>query len=534
MTTHNRRDFVKTLSATTAPLVVNAPLAGAMPLFLSACAGISPDSPSSRPSVSTYPKLASANALGFIGHLQNGIEGAYEPAVDGKLPAGLSGTFYRNGPGVYSRQGERKGSLADGDGMVRMYRFRDGKVSYRSRLVQTEKLREEQAAGKFVYGTWTSPTPPGGKRLQGSANQAGVTTVLRNGKLYAHDEVNPPWVLDPSTLESVATDNLGIADPTRLKAHYRVDAKTDEWILFDTVFNPAAPSHSIYIISPDGKTTTQRTLAVGPRVPLCYMHDFFVSGSSVMLHLQPAFPDYAKLRQGVPYGDTLTWKAGDSVKLAIMSRAGDVEPIIVETDSRWMWHAVNAYDRGNEIVADYVGYEQPDHFVQIDGQEPAWYAYMKGRTGSFKYPGKLRRLIVNKTTKRAREEILDEGNNEFPVVDQRLHCHEHRDVYYIQAPKDALWWSKIARLDTRTGSSDGYDFGPGYYLNEPSFAPDKTVPVNLSARDKGWLLVPVFEQATGVSSLAVFRADALRDGPIASVRLRTHDSFAFHGSWHAS
>jgi hypothetical protein len=58
---------------------------------------------------------------------------------------------------------------------------------------------------------------------------------------------------------------------------------------------------------------------------------------------------------------------------------------------------------------------------------------------SFNYPGKLRRLIVNKTTKKAREEILDDGNNKFPVVDQRVHCHEYRDVYYIQARRvDAL------------------------------------------------------------------------------------------------
>ena len=70
-------------------------------------------------------------------------------------------------------------------------------------------------------------------------------------------------------------------------------------------------------------------------------------------------------------------------KLAILSRAGDAEPFIVETDSRWMWHSVNAYDRGNEIVADFVGYDTPDHFLEIGAAEPAWYAYMQGRAGSY-------------------------------------------------------------------------------------------------------------------------------------------------------
>jgi all-trans-8'-apo-beta-carotenal 15,15'-oxygenase len=523
----DRRKFVKTLSVAPAYRLAATPLATAIPLLTSSCASIAQSD-----AISSYPKIASSNPMGFVGHLQNGVESTYDPIVDGKLPAGLSGTFYRNGPAMFSRNAERKGSIADGDGMIRMYRFGGGKVSYKSRFVQTDKFREEQAAGKFIYGTWTSRTPPGGKRIEGSANQAGVTTVVRNGKLYAHDEVNPPWVLDPNTLESIATENLGIADASRLRAHYRVDAKTNEWILFDSVFSPTNPSHSAYIVSADGKSTTKRTIAAGGKAPLCYMHDFFVSGTSVMFYLHPAFPEFAKLRQGVPFGQSLNWKASDSTKLAIVSRNSDDPAIIAETDSRWMWHAVNSFDRGNEIIADYVGYDKPDHFIEMDGQEPAWFAYMKGKPGSYVNPGKLRRLIVNKSTKAVKEEILDAGNNEFPITDKRVHCHEHRDIYFIQAAKDALWWSKIARFDTRTGNSDGYDFGPGYYLNEPSFAADQTIPVNLAVQDAGWVLVPVFEVATGVSSLAIFRAGRLSDGPIASVRLKTHDAFAFHGYWH--
>jgi all-trans-8'-apo-beta-carotenal 15,15'-oxygenase len=516
MNSLDRRSFVKVISAAAAPLL------------LPAC-GSSDD----EATAALYPALNNANPLGFVGELQNGIEAAYEPTVTGTLPAGLVGTFYRNGPGIYGRGAERKGAIADGDGMVRMLRFGGGKVSYRSRFVRTEKYLEEQAAGRFIYGTWTSPQPRNGKRLEGdrSPNQAGVTTVVRNGKLYAHDEANPPWTLDPSSLESQAEDNIGVANPYGLKAHFRVDAKTDEWILFDTQFDEQAPSHSAHIVSADGKKTRQRTIAVGAGVPLSYMHDFFVSGTSVMLHLQPAFPDFEALARGVPFGTSLTWQAAEGTQLAVLSRAGDVAPLIVETDSRWMWHSVNAYDRGNEIVADFVGYDTPDHFIKTAGNEPAWYAYMQGRSGSYANPGKLRRLIVNKTTRRAKEEILDSGNNEFPVVDKRVHCHEHQDIYFIQAPGAALWWSRVVRFDARTGACEGYDFGPGYYLNEPAFAADATQPVNLAARDVGWLLVPVFELATGVSSLAVFRANALADGPIASVRLQTHEPFAFHGTW---
>jgi hypothetical protein len=66
-------------------------------------------------------------------------------------------------------------------------------------------------------------------------------------------------------------------------------------------------------------------------------------------------------------------------------------------------------------------------------------------------------------------------------------------------------------------------------LSEPIHAPD---PAQAHAnRDAGWLLVPVYEQRRAASSLAVFRAGAIEEGPIAAIRLEDHDPWAFHGYW---
>ncbi len=79
MTLTNRRDVVKGLSASSAPLVGKAPLAAGMPLWLSACSTLSADPPA----LTSYPKLATSNHLGFLGHLENGVESVYEPQIDG-------------------------------------------------------------------------------------------------------------------------------------------------------------------------------------------------------------------------------------------------------------------------------------------------------------------------------------------------------------------------------------------------------------------------------------------------------------------
>jgi all-trans-8'-apo-beta-carotenal 15,15'-oxygenase len=51
--------------------------------------------------------------------------------------------------------------------------------------------------------------------------------------------------------------------------------------------------------------------------------------------------------------------------------------------------------------------------------------------------------------------------------------------------------------------------------------------------EPGWLLSELYDNRTKRSSLAVLRAERLADGPIATVHLRHHVPFSFHGWWHA-
>jgi len=88
-------------------------------------------------------------------------EHAYQAKVEGKLPAELRGTLYRNGPGLFDRGGLRKRNLLDGDGMVQAFRFDDGGVHYRNRFVRTAKFVEEEAAGTFLYPSWSTLAPGG-------------------------------------------------------------------------------------------------------------------------------------------------------------------------------------------------------------------------------------------------------------------------------------------------------------------------------------------------------------------------------------
>ncbi len=112
----------------------------------------------------------------------------YHAAKSGKPPPTLNGTLYRNGPGLFDRDGYRKRHLLDGDGMIQAFDFADGRVRNRNRFVRTEKFVEESRAGAFLYPTWTTlalswmdnvPAIP-------TVSQAGVMPVMWHG-LNAYD-----------------------------------------------------------------------------------------------------------------------------------------------------------------------------------------------------------------------------------------------------------------------------------------------------------------------------------------------------------
>jgi len=140
----------------------------------------------------------------------------YGARIEGTLPADLRGTLYRNGPGLFDRAGLRKRCIMDGDGMVQAFAFGEQGVRFRNRFVRTRKFREEEAAGRFLYPSWSTQAPGGlwANAFEADAiqSQASITVYHRNGALLAFDDTGQPWELDPETLETRGETRLGLAE----------------------------------------------------------------------------------------------------------------------------------------------------------------------------------------------------------------------------------------------------------------------------------------------------------------------------------
>jgi all-trans-8'-apo-beta-carotenal 15,15'-oxygenase len=468
----------------------------------------------------------------WLADLGKGLETEmdYQPVVEGNLPPGLSGTLFRNGPGLFERDGFRKRTLVDGDGMIRALDIADGRLRFRTRFVRTPKYQEEAAAGRFLYPTWTTPAPGFFENIPAAParSQAGITPVVKNGVLYAFDELGDPFALDPASLATMGQTPLYNRSegqgPTSYKAHTRTDAATGAWILVGTS-GRISPALHVLVKESSGR---QKSLveAANPRSGHYYFHDFFWTGRRVVFHLHPArlspFPMLAGLES---YVDSLEWRPEEGSLLLVVDPDGQDAPVAIEMPPCWMWHTLNAQERDGLILADFVGYDAPDHFF---GADASFRAIMQGSEGRAKSPGTLRRLVIDPQARSVRVEILSDRHQEFPTLHPAWSGRDNRYGYSAVGDLAQSWFHDgVARHDLHRGQAEIFRFGPGHYVGEPMVAPDPA-----SGREEdGWLICEVLEGASRTSFLAVFEAARLGDGPVARIRLTHHLPFSFHGWW---
>ena len=468
------------------------------------------------------PTPAMFTALGDDTH--DRAEG--DVVVRGELPRRLSGVLFRNGPGRFRRGGETKRTVLDGDGVIQRLEIADGVARYARRFVRTPKLVAEEAAGRFLTPTWTTSAPGLfaniGRHMQ---SQAGVTTYEVDGTLLALDEGGSPgFEIDRDSLETLRPASLGLPeDDSSPKAHAKQNAASGDWLFASTRTGRKGMCIDLVRHRRDGTRVATPTV-VAPRIG--FVHDFAATDRYAIFNLQAVRLHGLRFMAGLAsFTESLEWSPGQGNVVLLIDLATGTSQTF-EAPAAWAWHMANAYEHGSDVVMDFVGYDDPGHFIGPDAQLAA---IMRGEEGVHGAPGTIRRYVMSPNGKLA-ETVLADGNFEFPSIDWRASGTTHERIYVTSGATSGMLHTGVAAVDTRTGKLDAYDFGRFVSTGEPVFAADPEG----GARDHGWLISQTLDVERGTSGFAVLDAQNIAAGPIATVELGETMPISFHGHWVAA
>jgi carotenoid cleavage dioxygenase len=452
------------------------------------------------------------------------IAGAYAPTTDeltlgglevveGRIPDDLNGVYVRNGPNPqYEPQGRYH--WFDGDGMVHAVHFAEGQATYRNRWIRTDGFEREREAGE---GLWKGIMEPWEQNPEGfpEKDTANTDVVFHHDRLLAlWYRAGKPYALDPVTLETLQTDDFGGTLRCEVSAHAKTDEVTGELMFFDYGIKP--PYMRYGVVAPDGRITHFVPIDLpGPRLP----HDMAITATQSILMDLPLVND-VKARAEGRY--RLSFEREMPARFGLIPRHGRADQIRwFEAAPCYIYHSINAFDDGDEVVLDVCRVKQPKPRGDLTGPLAQMLTYMR-------LDAHVHRYRFNLVTGVTSEEVIDDENSEFPAINQGLTGRRSRNAYNMHiSPEKSLLFDGLMKYDLDSGQAETRWFGDNRWGSEASFAPRP----GATAQDDGYLVSYVYDEREGHSEVLVLDAADVAGEAVCRVRVPTRIPLGFHATW---
>jgi all-trans-8'-apo-beta-carotenal 15,15'-oxygenase len=444
-------------------------------------------------------------------------------ALTGRWPAELRGRFYRNGPAVFERNGQRYHHWFDGDGMVQQFSFSGRGVSHVGKLVRTSKLTAERDAGRFLYttfGTGIQSEAP----FQGpdSINVANTNAIEHAGRVLAMWEGGSAYALDPKDLSTTGpvTWKEGY-EQIPFSAHPKLDAAGKLWNI-----GTSGDKVVVWHIDSGGKLAK---VQVGESpYPNGMAHDVAITERYIVLPLPPVKMDYAAIAKGATPEQAFDYQRKEPLRILVMKKDDIRERKVFELPAQMVFHVGNAYERRDGSIAlSFVGVPSDQFLVR------GAVAFVAGHLVPVDDP-MLQSAVLDMTTGRASVEALP-GAIEFPRIDPRRIGIAARYVASVAAWKDTPrrrggLFHGVQVRDLQTGRVDRFDYGEQAVVEEHILVPKPRGTGELDA----WLVGTIFDAKRKVTIVNVLDARHVSAGPIAQAALPYWLPLGFHGNFTAA
>ncbi|KAL0993793.1 hypothetical protein UPYG_G00114000 [Umbra pygmaea] len=324
-------------------------------------------------------KQREQKGLECIAPLVRSVEETPEPImaeVCGTIPSWIRGNLLRNGPGKFEFGKQHYNHWFDGMAMLHQFKIADGKVSYRSRFLQSDSYKKNSERDRIMvseFGTVAMPDPCKNLFLRflsrfekiEPTDNASVSFVKYKGDYYVSTETNFMHRLDPESLETLdKVDWTKFVAVNMATAHPHTEPDGTAYNMGNSYGSKGAVYNIIKV--PPMKGNPEETLD-GAKV-LCsivpadksrpsYYHSFAMSENYVVFIEQPIKMDLlkivtAKLRgkaisQGVYWDPKL-----DTIFHLVDKHTGMASSVKFYTKPLSVFHQINAFEEDGFLVLD--------------------------------------------------------------------------------------------------------------------------------------------------------------------------------------
>jgi carotenoid cleavage dioxygenase-like enzyme len=444
--------------------------------------------------------------------------------VEGEIPADLDGVYLRNTENPVHPSLKNYHPF-DGDGMIHVVGFRDGKAFYRNRFIRTDGLMAEQEAGHALWAG-LAERPSSSLRDEGwgartRMKDASSTDVIvhRGQALSTFYQCGDMYRIDPMSAETMGKETWNGAFPFEwgVSAHPKVDDRTGEMLFFN--YSKEAPYMHYGVVDENNDLSHYIDVPLpGPRLP----HDMAFTENYAILNDCPLFWDPEGLKQDAHIA---RFHPELPTRFAVIPRKGQTKDIRwFEAESTFVLHFVNAYEEGDEIVLD--GFFQGDPEPADNGMGNHWQRAFRFLALD-RMQSRLHRWRLNLVTGQVKEQQLSDSITEFGMMNGSHAGQEYRYAYAATGKPSWFLFDGLVKHDLKDGTEERYSFGDGVYGSETAMAPR----IGSTAEDDGYLITLTTDMNDDASYAVVFDAARVGDGPVCKLKLPERISSGTHSTW---
>ncbi len=442
---------------------------------------------------------------------------------DKPLPEGLSGTLYRNGPARMQRGDTRYNHWFDGDGMVHAFKLQGNDLVHKGKMVATARSIAEEKAGRFLWGGFgtafedsLSITSPD------DVNVANISVLPIGDEVLALWEAGSPYRVHAETLETLGRHVFSPeTDGMAFSAHPRVDPQGRIW---NFGYLSGTGKLALYDLNADG-SLNRAAVIDAPNADM--VHDFVITDDYLVFLLPPLkfkpFNDPSNT-----FVDAFEWDANGAVEVVVVDKANLNVMNQFQLPAFFAFHFGNAWQEGGTIRIE----------VATTGDFHPLMDAITHATRGERAPAQLStsqamEVKLDLSTKQASMQALPTSGVDFPRFDQRFTGQRTDHLFMLdqstEAPAGIIGFNRVTALNRKTEMQTHFDYGEHVLAEEHIFVPESAKP-----EGAGWLVGTSYDWQTCRTSLSVFNASHIEDGPICQAELPYSLPMGLHGQFVAA